>query len=142
MRFWDTSAIVPLVLREESTPVVTELLSNDPGIIAWWGTYVEAVSALARLQREAHLTLDKLQEAIESLEGLLSGATIIHPDDQVRATAKRLLLAHPLRGPDALQLAAALIAVEGQSEDRGLVSLDHRLRAAAETEGFTVHPAE
>jgi hypothetical protein len=77
------------------------------------------------------LTPDKLQETIASLDGLLDGATIIQPADDVRETAKGLLLAHTLRAADALQLAAALIAAGGQPDDRGFVCLDQRLRAAA-----------
>lgn len=140
MRFWDSSAVVPLVLREKSTPVVSKLLSEDADIIAWWGTSLEATSAIARLKREALLTPDKLHEAIASLDRLLDGATIIQPASDVLQTAKELLLAHTLRAADALQLAAALTAAGGPPEGRGFVCLDDRLRTAARAEGFSVYP--
>ena len=49
----------------------------------------------------------------------------------VRQTAMRLLLVHDLRAGDALQLAAALTAAEGQPEALGFVTLDDRLGRAA-----------
>ena len=50
----------------------------------------------------------------------------------------RLLLVHDLRAGDALQLAAALTAAEGQPIAMGFVTLDDRLGRAALREGFPV----
>jgi len=52
--------------------------------------------------------------------------------------AERLLLLHPLSAADVLQLAAALVAVEERTRGFGFVTLDERLAAAAEKEGFSV----
>ena len=53
-------------------------------------------------------------------------------------TAKRLLRLHPLRGADALQLAAALTVAQNDPSSIGFVTLDMRLRDAASRQGFTV----
>ena len=38
MRFWDTSALVPLLLEQKTTAEVEEYLAQDPDMAAWWGT--------------------------------------------------------------------------------------------------------
>ena len=53
MRFWDASAIVPLLVAEASTPRLQALAASDPDMLVWWGSRLECVSALARLEREA-----------------------------------------------------------------------------------------
>lgn len=52
--------------------------------------------------------------------------------------AHRLLRVHPLRAADALQLAAATIAAERRPPTLTFVTLDDRLRAAADREGFRI----
>ncbi len=67
MRFWDTSALVPLLLDQEATAEVGELLSQDPEVAAWWGTPVECMSAAARLRREERLSVDEEERVLELL---------------------------------------------------------------------------
>lgn len=61
----------------------------------------------------------------------------------MRERAERLLAVHPLRAADALQLAAALVAVKDKPRDRGFVVTDGLLADAARREGFDVRvPSE
>lgn len=62
------------------------------------------------------------------------------PGDGLKDKAGRLLLNHPLRAADALQLAAALTWAEKSAKDHELVCFDLRLRDAARKEGFTLLP--
>lgn len=55
MRFWDSSALVPLLVDEPTSPVVVAEYLVDPEQMAWWGTGLECVSALARAEREGRL---------------------------------------------------------------------------------------
>ena len=55
MKFWDASAIVPLLIAEVSTQRLQALAAGDPDMLVWWGSQVECVSALARLERDAAL---------------------------------------------------------------------------------------
>ncbi len=55
-----------------------------------------------------------------------------------RVHAERIVTDHPLRTADALQLAAALIAADGDPRSLELVTLDRRLADAARREGFPV----
>ena len=38
MRFWDTSAVVPLIVAEPETAAVRRLTVSDPALVVWWGT--------------------------------------------------------------------------------------------------------
>jgi predicted nucleic acid-binding protein len=49
VKFWDASAIVPLLVAETTTERVQALAQRDPDMLAWWGSAVECASALARL---------------------------------------------------------------------------------------------
>ena len=48
MRFWDSSALVPLCVDEPRTSRVRGLLDEDPGMVVWWGSIVECWSAPSR----------------------------------------------------------------------------------------------
>jgi hypothetical protein len=48
----------------------------------------------------------------------------------------RLLRVHPLRAADSLQLAAAVVASEGDPGELPFVCLDEKLAQAASREGF------
>lgn len=138
MRFWDSSALVPLFIQESSSSAVAESYERDPQIVAWWGTQLECASALARLEREGSLALDGLTAALGSLAAAADAWHEVQPVPAVRQTAMRLLLVHDLRAADALQLAAAVTAAEGQPDALGFVTLDDRLARAALREGFPV----
>ncbi len=138
MKFWDTSAIVPLVIRESKTAAVERVLSDDDEVVAWWGTIVECVSAVARLERFGQATGDEIVSMLERLGRLQAGWQEIAPSNDVRATAQRLLRVHPLRSAAAMQLAAANAASGGFPAALQFLSFDARLRAAAQREGFAV----
>ena len=136
MRFWDSSAIVPLLVAEPLSAKVMAEYESDPEVIVWWATEVECVSALARLEREGSLGGPAMVDALGRLSGLAGAWQEVQPIDLVRRTAIRLLRVHGLRGADALQLAAAIAAAEEHPASLPVVTLDERLAQAAEREGF------
>lgn len=138
MRFWDSSAIVPLLVLEGSSEAAVAALEADPDVVAWWGTPIECASALARREREGDLTADGTSVALSRLDALRSTWAEVQPVDRVRATAVRLLRTHPLRAADALQLASAIAVAEDHPETLPFVTLDEHLADAASREGFTV----
>lgn len=138
MKFWDTSAIMPLVVEEPATSVVMELYRDDALMLVWWGTEVECVSALARLERQSALSPESLMQALDRLRALESTWHEIQPAERLKETAIRLLRMHNLRSGDALQLAAAIMASEHRPSSMAFVSLDERLTLAAQREGFDV----
>lgn len=139
MRFWDTSAVVPLLLEQDATVAVEALLAEDPQMVAWWGTPVECASAAARLRREDLLNVAEEGRVLTSLGVLRDAWLEVLPSEEVRDRASRLLRLHPLRAADALQLAAAATWAGGTSGAE-IVTYDERLALAARLEGFTVLP--
>ena len=138
MRFWDSSALVPLLVQEPSSGDMLALYEEDPEILVWWSTSVECVSALTRLERENSLASDGMTAALERLDAIAAAWREILPVTAVRRTAVRLLRVHALRAADALQLSAAVIASESHPATLPVVTLDDGLAAAADREGFRV----
>jgi uncharacterized protein len=138
MRFWDASAVIPLIADEPTREAMIHRLEEDPQVVLWWGTPVEVVSALARREREAQLGADDVANAVRALRQLTDSWHEIVPSEAVRRTAERLLRVHPLRAADSLQLAAAVTAADHDPSTLEFVCLDERLNAAARREGFTV----
>ena len=138
MRFWDSSAIVPLLVAEGTSAAVMAAYEQDPDLIVWWATEVECVSAMARLEREGSLDGRSLVDALERLDALSTAWQEVQPVARLRRNAVRLLRVHSLRAADALQLGAALAAAEDQPASLRLVTLDGQLAQAAQREGFTV----
>jgi hypothetical protein len=138
MKFWDASAIVPLVVAETSTAQIQALAARDPAMLVWWATDVECASAIARLERDGALDDKGAAQAFDRLMQLAGSWHQIEPSDPIRETAVRLLRVHPLRAADALQLAAAIIAAERRPASLEMVTLDERLALAARKEGFMV----
>jgi uncharacterized protein len=138
MIFWDASAIVPLLVAEPMTRRMQALAGRDPDMLVWWGSQVECVSALARLERAAALDAKKFALASNRLEQLAIGWYEIDPSEIVRESAVRFLRVHSLRAADALQLAAAFTAAESRPASLQVVTLDERLADAARKEGFAL----
>lgn len=138
MRFWDSSALVPLCVEEPSTDLVVRLLTEDAGIAVWWATPVECASALARMERDGDLDPAGARRAFDRLDRLAAAWFHVEPTDEVREVARRLLRVHPLRAADALQLAAAFVAAERRPPTLTVVTLDERLAAAGSKEGFAI----
>lgn len=140
MRYWDASAVVPLITEPPGVGDIRHLLDEDHEFVIWWGTPVECLSAFVRREREGRLTAADVRAAEQRLNALLGEAREIQPSGSLREGAGRLLHRYPLSASDALQLAAALVTVRERPRDVGFVCLDQRLREAAAREGFTVLP--
>jgi hypothetical protein len=138
VKFWDASAIVPLLVAQPITRRLQDLNVADSARIVWWGSEVECTSALARLERDEALSPEGMVVALRLLRRLADDWHEIDPSDAVREVAVRFLRVHPLRAADALQLAAAFLAAEQRPASLEIVTLDQRLAAAARKEGFSV----
>lgn len=138
MRFWDASALVPTFLEETSTPEVQSWQAADPGVTIWMMTRVEVISAIARKKRERPELAALWNRAIRGVHEAASTWIEISDAIAARLHAERILMDHPLRAADALQLGAALVAADGDPQSLELVTLDRRLAEAARHEGFPV----
>ena len=142
MRFWDASAIVPLLVSETSSRSLQALAKQDSTMLVWWGSEVECASALARIERDGALEPRDAARVFERLRQLSGGWQEIEPSDVIRQAAIRFLRVHPLRAADALQLAAAYAAAEQRPASLDVVTLNERVAIAAHKEGFVVLDAE
>jgi len=138
MRFWDSSAIVPLVVDEDASPLLLSLYRSDSAVLVWALTPTEVTSALCRRYREGALDLIQLEASEDRLRRLREDWTETQDLDLVRQRAERLLHVHPLTAADGLQLAAALVATEERPQRFPFVTLDGRLGEAAAREGFRI----
>jgi predicted nucleic acid-binding protein len=138
MRFWDTSAIVPLLVEQAHSKGCRQLLRADRQVLVWVFARTETTSALWRVHREGLFDRDGLRDAERRLSALARRWHEVDAVLPVREQAERLLRIHPLRTADALQLGAALLAADHRPRGRAFVCLDDRLGSAAESEGFDV----
>ncbi len=138
MRFWDSSALVPLVVEEASSHACRELLREDASVAVWALTRTEMISALRRKEREGDMGRPEVRTALDRVALLEASWTEVDALAVVRDRADRLLALHPLRSADALQLGACLVLADERPRGRAFVTLDERLRDAAEAEGFDV----
>lgn len=138
MKFWDSSALVPLLVEERPRSALLELLERDRAMLVWWASPLECTSAIARRERDRSLDAQGASAALDRLRALATAWNEVAPGELVRNTATRLLRVHPLRSVDALQLAAAILAADGRPSELPFLSLDDRLNDAASREGFPV----
>lgn len=138
MRFWDSSALIALVLPEPGSFRVANLLPSK--IAFWWATPIECEGALARAGRAGKLGRSRLLRAKGVLDLVFQVGSEVPPWDAIRDQARRLIAVHSIRAADSIQLAAALEWCGGNPRGTSFVCLDDRLRGAAALEGFRVLP--
>ena len=138
MRYWDASALVPLVVAEPHSGMVRTWLSEDDRIVTWAWTRTEIVGAIERCAREGSLSRLQRREVLRRFDAFAESWDEVTDVLAVRARANALLARHPLRAADAGQLGAALLIQEQLAGELTFVCLDHRLSSAAELESLRV----
>lgn len=138
MRFWDTSAIVPLIVEEAPSKMCRDLFRADTNQIVSLLTRLEALSAIHRGRRQGFLDDEDVKRASGRLSVFSERWNQVPLADEVRRTAELLLKKHPLTAADSLQLAAALTWCSNRAKGRMFVVCDATLGAAATAEGFDV----
>ena len=138
MRYWDASALVPLVVAEPASSLVRKLLAEDDRIITWVWTRTEIVSAIERRTREGSLSRTQRREVLGRFDAFASHWDEVTDVLAVRSRANALLARHPLRAADAGQLGAALLVQEQLAGPLTFVCVDQRVSSAAELEGLRI----
>lgn len=138
MRFWDSSAVVPLLIHQEASASVDAWLAEDSEMAVWTLTGVEISSALRRLVREGLLGEPAARVAEARADQLLKVSHTVVDLEAVKHQARRLLRLHTLRAADSLQLGAAIEWANGRPNTRIFYTLDKPLARAAEREGFGI----
>ena len=140
MAFWDSSALVALLLEEATAKELKPILLVEANIEIWWATKVELASAVCRSHRMGEIPEQMLPILFKKIEQLTAQTNEIEPTPEIRNVAYRILRIHNLRAADALQLAAALVLADHNPSGESFVCLDNRLQQAALKEGFSVLP--
>jgi len=140
VRYWDASALVPLVVAEPTSDAVRSQLAEDGHIVTWAWSRTEIVSAVERRTREGLLSRRRRREVLDRFSRFADTWDEVTEILAVRARANALLARHPLRAADAGQLGAALLVQEQLATPLPFVCLDTRLAYAAELESLRVIP--
>lgn len=138
MRYWDASALVPLIVAQPDSHLVREWLAEDDQIVTWVWTGTEIVSAIERLTREGKISRQQRRAALEEFGDLSNQWDEVTDAVAVRARALGVLARHPVRAADAGQLAAAMLIQEQLTFPLSFMCLDRRLALAAEREGLRI----
>jgi predicted nucleic acid-binding protein len=138
LKFWDSSALLPLFIDEPSTEPLRALMADDADVVTWLFTVVELLSAMGRLERQSAELGDLIDGVRAAIRERESQWTVVTHVEAVRRRAERIVGLHPLSAADALQLAAAQVVANDQPETLPFVTLDRVLGKAARLEGFHV----
>ena len=138
MRFWDTSAIVPLVTKEEQTPRMQQVIAADGNVAVSFITPVELTSTIWRRGRRWY-DQPSFRRSLFKIAEIEANWMMIDEHEPIIKSARQLITKYVLRSGDAIQLAAALLLAGDHPEDLPFISLDQDLARAARDEGFPTH---
>ena len=133
--YFDTSAIVPLVIDEPSSDTAHRLWMEAERLVSVRLVYPEARAALAQGRRMGRIGGRELRAAVASLEGLLEQVDIVELTPGLARAAGDLAELRALRGYDAVHLAAARTLDDAELV---LVAADRALCEAAAAERLNV----
>ena len=134
--FADTSALLKLYIAESGSEAMVRKIPGKLVAVSQLA-YAEAYATFARRRREDLLTDEEHQLLVENFEEDWQTALQVPVSNEVLNLVPDLCRSHPLRGADALQLAAALL-IHNQGVHVDFATNDQRLLQAAEAEGLSV----
>jgi predicted nucleic acid-binding protein len=133
----DASAVVKVYVAETASERVRELLVAAEGLLTARISYAEVRAAFARARRERLLSAADLRALTRIFDEDWARYSVVEVSDAVVRLAASLSERHGLRGYDAVQLSAALVASEAIGTIR-FVCFDERLARAARREGLAI----
>jgi uncharacterized protein len=130
--YFDTSAIIPLLLKERTSPAAERLWVEADRALSSQLLYAEARAAIARAYRRDRIDARRREQAVGALDHLADQFDLIDISDPVVRHAGELADRLALRAYDAMHLSSADLA---GSHDLVFASGDKPLLQAAETLG-------
>ena len=137
--YFDTSALVKLLVTEPGTDVAAEVWDASEQRVTSLVTYAEARAALSALHRSRRSTADAHRTSRLLLEERWDQLGLIQITDAIVHLAGDLADRDALRGYDAVHLASALTA--GDGAELLMVTWDDALGGAALNHGASLAPA-
>lgn len=131
--YFDTSAVVPLLIAEPGSDQAAQLWNGADRVVSTRFVYPEARAALAQANRLGRLTGRQLRAAVRELDTRCDELDVVEIDEQLAHEAGDLAETHDLRGYDAVHLAAANRVAD---PDLVLVAGDRQILSAAAAAGL------
>ncbi|HVI21864.1 MAG TPA: type II toxin-antitoxin system VapC family toxin [Myxococcales bacterium] len=136
-RYFDASALVKRYVREPGSNAVRRLLASGVAATSRLSE-IEIASGIARRTREGSLTIRQRDRMLTALQRDLPALAVVEIVPEVTALARALLLRHPLRAGDAIQLASCLYFQQQLAQPVPFVAFDLPLLDAAHAEALNV----
>jgi len=133
--YFDTSAVVPLLIAEPGSARAVSLWDGADRVVSVRLIYPETRAALAQAERLGRLTARQLRGAVTAFDSLFEEIDLVEVDDALTRRAGELAEVRQLRGDDAVHLAAA---VRVHDPNVVVIAGDGALLDAATAEGMTV----
>lgn len=131
--YFDTSAIVPIVIDEPASAVAAQLWDEADRVVSSRLVYPEARAALAMARRLGRIDHVSLGRATRAFERLFNQLDLVELVDSLAREAGRLAEQLGLRGYDAVHLASARLIADAETV---VATGDRRLLAAARSVGL------
>jgi len=131
--YFDTSAIVPVVIDEPSSMVASRLWDEADRVVSSRLVYVEGRAALAMAHRLDRIDEAELREAVDTFESLHDQLDVIEVTEGLLREAGGLAEQLSLRGYDAVHLASARLVDDAEMV---LAAGDQSLLVAARALGL------
>lgn len=133
--YFDTSAIVPLLIDEVGTRAAGDIWDRADRLVSVRLSHVETRAALAQAARAGRISSTHLRSSVRDLDDLLDQIDMVEVDDDLVRAAGELAQDQGLRAYDAVHLAAARRV---DDLDLIVVAGDRALLAAAEALGLSL----
>jgi uncharacterized protein len=133
--YFDTSAIVPIIIEESSSIAASRLWDDADRLISSRLVYAEVRAALAMASRMDRIDADELEAAVEDFESLHEQLDIVEIDEALVRDAGNLAEQFALRGYDAVHLSSAKLI---HDPDVVLAAGNRDLLRAAQALGIAV----
>lgn len=133
--YLDTSAFVPLLIREPTSDTCGMLWDRADRLVTTRLTHVEAAAALAMAEKLGRMTQEEHLAAREVLGSLWPQIDVVELDERLMVAAGKVAMTLGLRGYDAVHCAAA---VSINDESTVGAAGDQRLLEAWRAEGVAV----
>ena len=137
--YFDSSALVKLVVQEAGTELAAELWDGCDAALASRLAYPEVRAALAAAGRNHDLSAEDQETAEQAWEQYWAAVRPVELTAAVERHAGQLAHAHALRGADAVHLASALAVGDPELV---IAVWDRRLHAGAAAAGLRTAPAD
>lgn len=105
--YFETSALVPILISEPTTPLCNEIWHNADGAVTSLITYAETAAALAKAEQMGRISESHHRLALRGLDSVFDELRTLNVDEDTIHLAADLANTYSLRGYDAVQCATA-----------------------------------